>query len=484
MMRRTSQILSAEPSALPEMQQDYFDSGRFFEELAGLVSYPTSSAEAGAGVAVTAYLKDKIGPILEDIGCSWRIVPNGSRESAPFLLAQRFEDSALPTVLVYGHADVVEGQADQWSEGLSPWELTADGDRWYGRGTADNKGQHLINLAALRLLVQNHGHLGFNLTVLIESGEEVGSPGLAHFASTHKDELRADVFIGSDGPRLDADTPTLFLGARGGVNFDLEADLRGGQHHSGNWGGLLRNAATTIAGAVGTLVNGHGQITCEALLPSELPGSVRSALANVQISQQKGGAAVDDNWADITLSPAERVFGWNTVEVLALSAGNPKEPMNAIPGKAKAVLQLRFVVGTDLDNLQGRLQRHLDDHGYPMVSVRLGTAFPASRTDPDHPWAQWGAESLRRMVGDKLAVLPNIGGSLPNYIFTDILGMPTLWVPHSYPGCNQHAPDEHILESNAREGLAMALALFSDLGTAGRRPSTSSPLHHASSLHP
>lgn len=483
MMRRNSQTLPARSLTLSELQRDYFDSGEFFEELADLISYPTTSAGAGAGVAVTAYLKDRIGPILEDIGCSWRIVPNVSKDSAPFLLAHRFEDPALPTVLIYGHADVVEGQPDEWSEGRSPWELTAGGDRWYGRGAADNKGQHLINLAALRLLVQNHGNLGFNLTVLIESGEEVGSPGLAHFASTYKDELRADVFIGSDGPRLDADTPTLFLGARGGVNFDLEADLRAGQHHSGNWGGLLRNAATTIAGAVGTLVNGHGQITCEALLPSELPDSVRSALANVQIDQQKGGAAVDDNWADTTLSPAERVFGWNTVEVLALGAGNPQEPMNAIPGKAKAVLQLRFVVGTDLDSLQDRLQSHLDDHGYPMVRVRLGTVFPASRTDPDHPWAQWGAESLRRVVGDKLAVLPNIGGSLPNYIFTDILGMPTLWVPHSYPGCNQHAPDEHILESNAREGLAMALALFSDLGTPRRRPPMP-PLRHETSLHP
>jgi acetylornithine deacetylase/succinyl-diaminopimelate desuccinylase-like protein len=208
------------------MQQDYFDSGEFFAELADLISYPTASGEVGAGVAVEAYLQERIGPILEDIGCQWRIVPNVDRESAPFLLGHRFEDSALPTVLVYGHADVVEGQTDLWSEGLSPWKLTAVGDRWYGRGAADNKGQHLLNLAALRLLVRKQGCLGFNLTVLIESGEEVGSPGLARFASTHQDELRADVFIGSDGPRLDANTPTLFLGARGGVNLELEADLR------------------------------------------------------------------------------------------------------------------------------------------------------------------------------------------------------------------------------------------------------------------
>ena len=452
------------------MRQDYFDSGEFFDELSELIAYPTESAEEGGHIALLGYLQDRIGPKLTDLGCSWKTFPNPEHESAPILIAHRFESPDFPTALVYGHADVVPGQAGHWNEGLSPWRLTADSGRWYGRGTADNKGQHLLNLAALRMLIRENGQLGFNLTVLMESGEEIGSPGLARFVRTHKDELRADVFIGSDGPRLDANTPTLFLGARGCVNIELLADLRSGQHHSGNWGGLIRNAATTIAGAVGTLVNGHGQILCDALLPPELPESVRSALADVHIDGQPGGPSFDDNWADTALTPAERVFGWNTAEVLALSAGNAEEPMNAIPGRAKAVVQLRFVVGTDLDNLEERVRQHLDRHGYSVVDVRLDGAYAASRTDPDHPWARWGAESLRRVVGDKLAVLPNIGGSLPNFIFTDILGMPTLWVPYSYPGCNQHSPNEHILESNAREGLTMALALFGDLGNPQRRP--------------
>jgi acetylornithine deacetylase/succinyl-diaminopimelate desuccinylase-like protein len=485
MMRSTSQESTVAPGSLDGMLREYFESGDFFAELSDLVGYQTASPTTGAGVAVNAYLEQGLAAVLEEIGCTWRLVDNDKHPSAPFLLAHRFEDKDLPTALVYGHADVVEGQPDQWSDGLSPWELTAIGDRWYGRGTADNKGQHLLNLAALRMLVRQRGQLGFNLAVLIESGEEVGSPGLADFALAHRDELQADVFIGSDGPRLDSQVPTLFLGARGGVNIELEADLRAGQHHSGNWGGVLRNAATTVAGAVGTLVNGHGQITCEALLPPQLSDSVRSALASVNVSACADGSSPDEDWADRSLSPAERLFGWNTVEVLALDAGNSQKPMNAIPGRAKAVLQLRFVVGTDIENLSRRVREHLDAHGYSMVHANVGTPFPASRTDPDHPWARWGAESLRRVVGDKLAVLPNIGGSLPNYIFTDILAMPTLWVPHSYPGCNQHAPDEHLLESVAREGLAMILALFTDLGTPGQHPSPSSrALNASTALHP
>jgi acetylornithine deacetylase/succinyl-diaminopimelate desuccinylase-like protein len=164
------------------------------------------------------------------------------------------------------------------------------------------------------------------------------------------------------------------------------------------------------------------------------------------------------------------VFGWNTLEVLALDAGNPQAPINAIPGRARAMLQLRFVVGTEIEGLADRVQRHLEENGYPMVRVAEGACFPASRTDPDHPWVQWAAEALRRQVGERLTILPNIGGSLPNHVFTDILGLPTVWMPHSYPGCNQHAPDEHLLEPLAREGFAMALGLFADLGDPARRP--------------
>ncbi|NKX56413.1 M20 family metallopeptidase [Arthrobacter sp. E918] len=469
-MRPGTQLAEPVPQELAEKGERYLGSGEFFAELAGLVRQRTESAGTEAGVACRAYLTQRIAPILEQIGCTWRIVENEVRPSAPFLLAHRIEAPGLPTALLYGHGDVVEGQSGEWSAGRDPWTLTAEGDRWYGRGAADNKGQHLLNLAALRLLVEHHGRLGFNLTVLIESGEEVGSPGLAEFARAHREELRADVFIASDGPRLDVQVPTLFLGARGGVNLTLEADLRAGQHHSGNWGGLLRNAATTVAGAVGTLVDGHGRIRCAALLPAELPASVRLALATVDLPSHPGGPSIDENWADPGLTPAERVFGWNTLEVLSLDAGNADAPMNAIPGRARAVLQLRFVAGTETDGIQQQVQRHLDAEGYPMVRATVGTMFPASRTDPDHPWARWAADSLRRQVGERLAVLPNIGGSLPNYVFTDILGLPTLWVPHSYPGCNQHAPDEHLLESVAREGLAMALGLFADLGDPGRRP--------------
>jgi len=90
--------------------------------------------------------------------------------------------------------------------------------------------------------------------------------------------------------------------------------------------------------------------------------------------------------------------------------------------------------------------------------------FNATRLDPDHPAAQWAVASVARTAGRAPAVLPNLGGSLPNDLFAQLLGMPTIWVPHSYAGCSQHAPDEHGLAPILREGLQVMTGLFWDLG--------------------
>src|SRR5690606_10213209 len=148
----------------------------------------------------------------------------------------------LPTLLTYGHGDVVRGYDEQWRDGIGPWDMKKEGERWYGRGTADNKGQHSINIAALKACLEARGgRLGYNVIALIETGEETGSPGLREFCREHKQDLKADLLIASDGPRLNAATPTVYFGSRGVFNFTLAVDLRDGGHHSGNWGGLLAN---------------------------------------------------------------------------------------------------------------------------------------------------------------------------------------------------------------------------------------------------
>ena len=186
-----------------------------------------------------------------------------------------------PTVLTYGHGDVIRGQEDQWRQGLSPWKIVIEGEKMYGRGTADNKGQHTINIAALACVIEERGSLGFNSTILIETGEETGSPGLADFCKANKAALKADALIGSDGPRLDHRRPTIFGGTRGTMNFNLKLTYREGGHHSGNWGGLLANPGIVMAHALATITDERGQIKVPEWRPKTLTNSVRAALADV-----------------------------------------------------------------------------------------------------------------------------------------------------------------------------------------------------------
>jgi len=450
------------------LARQHFDSGAFARDLARRVAIRTESQDAGSGPALQSYLADEIGPSLAALGFAFTVHANPEPPYGPLLVATRHEGGTLPTVLMYGHGDVIRGQDASWTRGQGPWLLAADGDRLYGRGTADNKGQHSINIAALaQVLAAREGRLGFNVKWLVETGEETGSPGLAAFCAAHQAELAADVLIASDGPRLRADRPTVFLGSRGVANFDLTLRLREGAHHSGNWGGLLRNPGTVLAAAIASLVDGHGRILVEALRPPPIPANVRAALAGLEIGGDPGDPAIDGDWGEPGLTPAERVFAWNTLEVLAMRTGNPDHPVNAIPPTAQARLHMRFVVGTDIARLRTVVREHLAARGYGAIEVSEPEVMHATRLDPDNPWVRFAVASIARSTGRAPVLLPNLGGSLPNDVFADILGLPTVWVPHSYPGCSQHAPDEHLLRPVAREALQLMSGLFWDLGEAG-----------------
>ncbi len=444
-----------------------FDDGRFVRDLAVLVACPTESQNPARAEVLKAYLTEAIKPRLGAAGYTCGIFPNPDPRGGPFLLAERHEDDGLPTVLTYGHGDVIHGQEGQWRAGLEPFVVSVDGEEIYGRGTADNKGQHLINIMALEQVISVRGHLGFNSRIIIEMSEETGSAGLADFFSAMKDRLSADVLIASDGPRLQPDTPTVFTGSRGAVSFDLVADLRDGAHHSGNWGGLLADPAMLIAQALALITDARGDLLIPEWRPDSLTPDVRAALRDLPVTGGDGPEP-DDDWGAPELSMAERAYGWNSFAVLAMTSGLPEAPVNAISGTARATCQLRFVTGTDTAALLPALRAVLDARGLGRVEIRPHQEghFPATRLAPGHPWTEFVCASLQNTTGKRPHLLPNLAGSLPNHVFAEILGMPTVWIPHSWRGCNQHAPDEHMRAGVCREGLQIMTGLFWDIGAA------------------
>ena len=451
---------------------EFVDDGRFLEDLTRRVAIRSCSQEPDLHDELHRYLDDELRSTLDRLGYSVEVMPNPVAGGGPFLVAERHEGDDLPTVLTYGHGDVVRGLDDKWADERSPWTVDRAGDRLYGRGTADNKGQHTINLLAIEAVLATRGRLGFNSRLLFETSEEIGSPGLREFCAAYADRLTSDVLIASDGPRQVPDEPTMFLGTRGAMNFELVVDLRDGAHHSGNWGGLLANPGIRLSHAIGCLVGEHGEIKVPELRPEEIPAAVRAAVAACRVDGGDDGPEIDTEWGEPGLEPIERLLAWNTLEVLSMVVGDPSKVVNAIPPTATAWCHIRFTVDRDPSTFLPAIRRHLDEHGFDDVEVRQSenTVMEATRLSPDHPWVQWAAASIEATVGRPPMIAPNLGGSLPNDVFTSTLSTPTVWVPHSYGSCSQHAPDEHLLLPIVREGAAVMAGLFWDLGEPGTPP--------------
>ena len=187
----------------------YFDKGEFEAELARRVAVRSESQALPDSLPeCDRYLDEEMKPAFEAMGFEMPEIRQSVAGQAPVLLATRIEDDMLPTVLGYGHGDVVRGMEEQWTKGKGPWVTAREGDRLYGRGTADNKGQHTINMAAIRaVLAERGGRLGFNMKFMIEMGEEAGSKGLKELVQAHTGGFCRRCFHRLGRPAREAGSP-------------------------------------------------------------------------------------------------------------------------------------------------------------------------------------------------------------------------------------------------------------------------------------
>ncbi len=171
---------------------------------------------------------------------------------------------------------------------------------------------------------------------------------------------------------------------------------------------------------------------------------------------------------DSALARAKALFDAEFRDRLAALVAIPENPVNAVAPNARARCHIRYTVDTDPTTFEAALRRHLDTHGFAAVRIEnAGVGMVASRTDPAHPWVRWSVASMERSLGKRVQVIPNASGGLPGDVFVDHLGVPLVWVPHSYNGCKQHGPDEHFLPEIGREGIVAFAGLCWDLGEDG-----------------
>ena len=309
----------------------------------------------------------------------------------PMVLGRRFDQSASPTVLLYGHYDVQPPEPlDEWVS--PPFEPTIRQGRVYARGAGDNKGQHFAQILALESLLAIHGRLPCNVIVLLEGEEEVGSPHIADFIRTQRDLLEADLVITSDGPLAENGSPTIEFGVRGVVSFELRARGAKRDLHSGNYGGIAPNPLWTLVHLLSTMKNPLGKITIEGLYdnvqaPTELE---RAALARLPVDEQAVQRELEIDHFDAPQDRAyfERLACWPTLTINGLHGGyGGPESKTVLPHEAFAKCDIRLVEAQTADEIFAKVEAHVRRHAPGVDFIRQGGMDP-SKTPLDSAYVE------------------------------------------------------------------------------------------------
>jgi acetylornithine deacetylase/succinyl-diaminopimelate desuccinylase-like protein len=332
----------------------------------------------------------------------------------------------------------------------------------------DNKGQHFAQILALESLLACRGALPCNVIVLLEGEEEIGSPHMPDFIHAHKDKLAADLVITADGPVHENGQSCIRFGVRGVVSFELRAQGANRDLHSGNWGGVAPNPLWTLVHLLATMKNEHGEITIDGFYDNVLPPAAleRSALDALPVD-------VDAIKAELGLNrlapPASRPFYdrlslWPTLTLNGLHGGyGGPGSKTVLPCEAVAKCDIRLVEAQTPEEIFARVEAHVQKHAPQVTVIRQGSMAP-SKTPMDSPFTQPLVQAITAAQGQAPLFVPAMGGSLPDYVFTKILGVPAFVVPYANPDEANHAPNENLEIERFYLGIKTGAAILAYLG--------------------
>lgn len=434
----------------------------FLARLIDYVRRPSISAY-GEGIGEVA---EYIANVMRQIGLTVRIMPT---RGWPMVLGEYTLQPDAPTVLLYGHYDVQPPDPlEDWI--TPPFEPTVRAGRLYARGVGDNKGQHFAQLLALESLLACRGTLPCNVKFLLEGEEEVGSPHMPEFIRTHRDELRADLVIVSDGPVHESGQSVLTFGVRGVLDLELRARGAKQDLHSGNWGGIAPNPLWTLVHLLATMKNARGEITIDGFYDHVQPLNdlERQALANLPIDVEGVKSTLDLTHLDEPQERGyfERLAAWPTLTINGIHGGyGGPGSKTVLPHEAVAKCDIRLVEAQTAEDILAKVKAHVQRHA-PEVSVLSHGAMDPSKTPLDSPFTEPIRQAILAAQGVEPLLVPAMGGSLPNYAFTKTLGIPAFGVPYANADEANHAPNENMEVARFFMGIKTGAAMLSYLGNA------------------
>jgi len=374
-----------------------------------------------------------------------------------------------PTVLIYGHYDVQPPEPlELWES--PPFEPTQRENNLYGRGASDMKGQLIVGLNSVEA-VKKTGQLPINVKFIIEGEEEVGSPNLGQFITTHKELLWCDYAINLDGGIIGPETPTITYGLRGLAYFEIR--LSGPDHdlHSGVYGGVVHNPAQVLCELIAGMHDEHGRVTLPGYYDSVQPvdEQERAELARLPMDEnfylkQTGAPML---YGEAGYSPVEHSGVRPTLEVNGLLSGFTGEGAKTVlPARAMAKISMRLVPDQDPNMVHQQLVKYLDAHAPTTVQweVDLISGSPASITSRDFV----GVNALSKALEDtwgKRPVFRREGGSVPVVgQMQEILGIDSVLTGFGLPDDNLHAPNEKIHLPTFYRGIETMIRYLNILG--------------------
>lgn len=418
--------------------------------------------------------------------------------TAPLLLAERKHPGAEKTVLIYLQIDgqpvdgtrwfqpdpfvpVLKQQnaAGEWE--IIPWASVDDYDdemRVFARAASDAKGPVAMFLTALDAIKSLGAAPNFNVKVIMDFEEELGSPQLPQAIKHNRDLLAADMLIIFDGPRHITNQPTLTFGARGIATVTLTTYGPVVPQHSGHFGNYAPNPALRMAKLLASMKDEDGRV----IIPGFYAG------ISIDPETERILRAVPDNEQQIRerlqLGTVDKVGGYYqeaiqypSLNIRGLQSGWIDEKVRTIvPGWARAEIDVRLVLESDPDRLIRLLRKHVEDEGYfvtdevPDKETRMAHAkvatftheisYQSFRTDFDSEVGQWLRRSLRRAFGEEPIMIRMSGGSIPISPFVTTLGVPAVTVPTVNRDNNQHSPNENLRLGNYRKGVKTMISIL------------------------
>ena len=427
------------------------------EALARFVAVPSVAAEGRAIPEAAALTRELLE--AEDVATELHETPG-----APVVYGERLVPGA-PTLLFYNHYDVQPADPlELWES--EPFTLTERGGKLFGRGAADDKGEIISRLTALRWFHERHGELPFGVKFLVEGEEEIGSPNLGAYVETHRERLAADACLWEFGGVDAADRPMTYCGLKGILTLELSVRTAHFDLHSSN-GAVVENPVYRLAAALASLRDPSGHILIDGFYDDVVPPTALALRALEALPHEDhaladlwgtngflGGAAGTEFQRRLLFEPAVNFNGFSA----GYSGPGSK---TVLPAAATAKLDVRLVPQQDPDRVLAQLESHLARHGFRDIEVRRLEHYErATRSNLAHPFVAETVAALTDVYGVAPTLYPNSPGSGPMYPFVEVLGLPVVGVGCGYPGSRIHSPNEHLRVADFGKGVQALARIF------------------------